>query len=272
MDPNTIDGELAEPPADDMIAAAYTELRLILTELPPGVIDVLAKAYRKLGRNRTYVAAADHAADIAYESRVDEHDQVVDVDPDVAALAPLGADAGHPLKGYALDVALAVLAYDRLNLTDWLLITEAWRKAGAPLPDDLVNPPPWRNIRPAGTPAAGPRNDRQVPPVKGTATVPAPRTWRPVRPDDLPEARVDPVHAAIADKAERRRYARSLRRRAAFLWCLVPLILMGAAAVTGHTMTVQPWSVNPAPLVVGILLMIAVGMFAVVTRRKADRL
>jgi hypothetical protein len=247
MGHRTIEGELAEPIRPEQLLVAYAELRYLLTALPDQAVDQMARAYDKGGRNRTYVQAADRAADLAYGAGlVDDCDQVVEVDDVIADLMPLSANSGHPLGGYALDLALAVLAYDQLDPADWELVTRWWVEVGIGLP----------------------QLPRRTAPVAVAPPAPEPEPARARRPARVaPQQRTGPdphVQAVLDERAARRKYVKGRRRAAFVLWCLMLPAFMLAAGLAGRFTS---W----VPLIVGALAMLAGAVWAEVMRAQARR-
>lgn len=282
-----IEGEFAAG-VDEAIGRAYGELLDLLTDAP--AMAAAARAYARGHKRRPYRNAADRAADLAYESRVDADDMVTIIaDREAADLRLLSAGEGHPLNGYALDLALAVLAYDQLDPADWRTITEMWVAAGGRLPtmpgqrparpvrdrpyvmppvveegaEQLRRPPgpaPAARPTPVGRrPAAAPAAPAPPAPVRGRAVPPPPP---PAPADD--EQQVDPVQLEKLHRAELAKWRRRYRRFAALLWILQAPAFLAAAFLAG-------WFTSWTPLVIGVFGMITLAVFAVVLGAKAGR-
>lgn len=115
---------------------AYRGLVHIAADLDESTEAKIADAYRKLSRTKRYAQLADAAADFVYDrGRVIEHadgtdfDYVAGVDGDDAALAQLRGIG----EGYALDVALFILARDGMTDDEWADATSGWSR-WVPLP------------------------------------------------------------------------------------------------------------------------------------------
>ena len=209
--------------------AAYEQLCQRLDTLPVGDYQAMSDAYTATV-NDAFTAIADHAANVAYAGRVDDDNRVLGAHEIFADLGRFAVVPG------AVDLAIAVLAADRISYGDFQTLT-GWA-TGIVTTADLWPARPGATARGELLARAAdtlPRITTAPPPAAAPKPAPAAGPARPAPPSTpRPDPAAVEATVLLVTRAERARGVAQRIRWVAIVSSVAGLVGLGQLLAWGH--------------------------------------